>query len=42
MKNEIKANPGDTATIRTEKEIIKGKIIESYDEDVLLVKLDSG
>lgn len=42
MKREINANPGDIATIRTDEGVIKGRIIESYDKDVLLVKLESG
>lgn len=40
---ETKANPGDTiAIIKTDGEKVKGRLIESYDKDVLLVKLESG
>jgi len=40
---ETKANPGDTVTvIKIDGEKVKGRLIESYDKDVLLVKLESG
>nr|QBM01312.1 glutamyl-tRNA(Gln) amidotransferase subunit D [uncultured archaeon] len=40
---ETKANPGDTVTvIKTDGGKVKGRLIESYDKDVLLVKLESG
>ncbi len=40
---ETKANPGDAVTIiKTDGEKAKGRLIESYDKDVLLVKLESG
>ncbi len=39
---EIKADAGDYASIKLAKKEIKGTILESYDKDVVLVKLDSG
>lgn len=33
---------GDVVSVKTESEDIKGTLLESYDKDVLLLKLDSG
>jgi len=39
---EIKANAGDYVSVKLAKKEIKGIILESYDKDVILVKLESG
>ncbi len=39
---EIKANPGDYVKLRLARKELKGIAIESYDKDVILIKLDSG
>ena len=39
---EIKAKPGDKISIKTASEKIEGVLIESYDKESILVKLDSG
>jgi len=40
MKKEVKA--GDIVEIKTDKETVKGTLLESYDPSVYLIKLDSG
>lgn len=42
MKEEINANAGDTVTLKTSEGKIRGRLLESYDKNVILVKLDSG
>lgn len=41
-EEKTKANAGDIVTIKTKDESIKGKLIESYDKNIILIKLDSG
>ncbi|MFH1248649.1 MAG: Glu-tRNA(Gln) amidotransferase subunit GatD [archaeon] len=41
MKN-ADAEPGDRVKITTDDEILAGKLLESYDKKVILLKLDSG
>ncbi|OIO81379.1 glutamyl-tRNA(Gln) amidotransferase subunit D [Candidatus Pacearchaeota archaeon CG1_02_32_132] len=39
---EIKADAGDYVSIKLAKREVKGTILESYDKDIILVKLESG
>ena len=40
--SEIKAKPGDKISLKTASDKIDGVLLESYDKDSVLVKLDSG
>jgi len=39
---EIKAKPGDKISLKTASDKINGVLLESYDKDSVLIKLDSG
>ena len=38
----IDASSGDYVSIKTEKEEIRGTLLQSYEKNIVLIKLDSG